>query len=310
MPIRVHRKLRDELVSGDHPTVLFVVRSAESTALAAGMRAAREAIYRTTSPTYVTAPLPIPDGSLLMVDFGPATTDVRLTLLDTVTTALTDAGITDASIEPAPRRGDRWGPVERITPLSRAWLRGLDPPDHPRVLSRPPRPLMSAGRDWLLGERAADDELVALAVSVEVPLPVAEFDPIVDALTGSSAPLPHQTPVYATDFRTHGACAVFGALFGFGLLLSVGGGDLTAAMHRQRDLIRANTAHLDWAAIAAQPGDRNLSIPQAQVIEEADVPRPWYRLFSATELNRLGGPPPNSVTLPDGRIELTAATHA
>jgi hypothetical protein len=305
--------------------VLFVVSSPDTERLAASMAEVRAAIYAmdagwgsvpglnpgdANNPSYVSEPIPLPDGQLVMVDFGHVPPDLRAELPEVVSTVLTSAGIDDATIAPAPTIGERYSAIDRMNPLSRAWLRGLDPPDRPRFLPRPPDPVMSTGRQWLLGERQEGDELVALAISVEVPLTEDQFEPVVSALAGSRAPLPNPTPVVATDFDSHGACASFGVLHGFGALLSVGGAkwsaaDLAASMNRQRDLIRANTEHLSWATIVVEPGDRSFDIPQTQITETDDPPFAWYRLFSPAQLDRIGGPPPGSVELAGGRVELS-----
>ncbi|QIS10584.1 hypothetical protein [Nocardia arthritidis] len=309
MVIRVRRELRGKLHSDQ--TVLFVVRSPDAERLAAGMAAARAAVYEMDGPSYVSEPIPIPDGRLVMVDFGDVPPQLRLELPEVVSAALTSAGIEDASIEPAPRMGERFAALNRFMPVTRAWLRGLDPPGRPRVLARPPESLISAGRQWLRDEYQDGDELLTLAISAEIPLIWDQFTPIVGALLGSRAPLPHPTPVLTTDFRTRAASAEFGTLFGFGVLLTAGGAnwstaDLAPRMLRQRDLIRANTEHLAWAAIGIDPLDRDLLIPQTQATEIADpATAAWYRLFSPEQLDALGGPPPGAVELPGGRVEST-----
>ena len=296
MPIRVRSALRDRL-RGER-TVLFVVRGEETAALADGTRAACAAVAGmdagwesapglepgdANNPAYVSAPIPVPGGRLVMVDFGHVPPPVRAELPEVVSGALTAAGVTDASIEPAPRMGDRYRTLDRFLPVTRAWLRAADPPDRPRALTRPPAALMAAGREWLRGEHADGDELLALAVSVEVPLTADAFTPIVDHLLTAHAPMPTRTPVLTTDFRTHAAVAEFGTLFGFGLLLTAGGAgwspsDLAARMRRQRDLIRAYAADLSWAVVAVDRADRNLLIPQTR-FDGRGAPIPtWYRL--------------------------------
>jgi len=324
MPIRVRPGLERRLHSDQ--TVLFVVRSTDTQHLDAGMQAVRAAIYaiqadpaavpglgpgEANNPAYVTEPIAIPGGRLLMVDFGAVPPLQRLDLPDVVTAALRQAGVEDATIEPAPRMGDRYAALDRFRPLSRAWLRGLDPPDHPRVLARPPRPVLSAAREWLLDERADGDTMVALAISVEVPLTEDDFEPIVGALVGSRAPLPNQTSALTTDFRTRAASVDVGALFGFGAMLTVGGAnwttdELATHMRRQRDLIRAYADQLSWAAILVDPRERNFLIPQTELDDRSEAVPAWYQLFSPEQLQRLGGPPPGSVELPGGRFERTS----
>jgi hypothetical protein len=133
MGIRVQRGLKRLLRSVE--TVIFLVRSQEEDRLGPAMEAACADIRamdagwdsvpglqpgQSNNPAYVSDPIAVPGGRLVMVDFDFVPVAMRERLPDIVAAQLERAGIRDATIGPAPEIGDRYESLRRFVPIARA----------------------------------------------------------------------------------------------------------------------------------------------------------------------------------------------
>jgi hypothetical protein len=209
-------------------------------------------------PTYLSPLIAVPDGVLLIVDFGPTPASVVRTVPDLLARHLIEAGIEEARIEAPEQIGDRYSTVTGFAPAARAWLRGpLGVPlgDAPRDA---PEYLLDLAVRWV---RDARPQLAPLGVivSAEVALTWPSVASALVPALATRAPV----AVVASDFST----AVFaGAVEGKfrGTVpqasLTAGGagwtsGEIVSAMASQRDLARAHAGA--WSG-PGSPGHRTL----------------------------------------------------
>lgn len=139
MAVRVLRGMKKSL-RGDS-TVIMLVRAEHGPAVASALRAACADIMGLDAgdraspglppgvpnpPKYVADPVAIPDGMLIMVDFGEDITfAMRERVPGMIARRLEEAGVQEAAIGPAPRIGWRYQDLDRFRPVARAWFRGV-----------------------------------------------------------------------------------------------------------------------------------------------------------------------------------------
>jgi hypothetical protein len=259
-------------------------------------------------PKYVSAPIALPDGYLLMVHFGGTPAELVRTVPDLIARRLDEADVGDATIGAAARMGDRHATVTGFAPAARAWLCG---PRAVRSVRR--RGSRQAGcSTWRSAGSPATTRpgrrRSALVVSAELPL---EWP----TLTASLQPaLNTQTPVVAvaSDFATAAtAIAVEGGLLDTAPAASLGSAgdrDLAADLASMRDLVVENAHDLVWAGAGMAVDARDAYAASTGLSEVADVLVPdgmWFQLLSEGHLDRLGGPPEGAHPIGGGRVELT-----
>jgi hypothetical protein len=257
-------------------------------------------------PKFISGPIAIRDGYLLMVDFGGTPAGLVRTVPDLIARRLGEAGVRDALIGAAPRMGDRHAGVTALAPAGRAMLsgpRGRPFGDAPR---RPPRWLLDIAAGWLSTHHPPGASPVGLVISAELPL---DWRTLADAL---SPALDSHTPVaaVASDFRAAAtALAVEGGLLDTApaaSLTAAGDRDLRSDLTSLRDLLLTHAHDLVWAGVGPVPTARDAYVAGTEVTEVADVLVPdamWFQLLSDGHLDRLGGPPPGAVPV-DGRFAL------
>jgi len=258
-------------------------------------------------PKYVSGPIAVGDGYLLMVDFGGTPADLVRTVPDLIARRLAEAGVRDALIGAAPRMGDRHATVTALAPAARALLCGPRGRPFGVAARRPPGWLLDIAAGWLSAHHPPGAPPVGLVVSAELPL---DWRTLTGAL---SLPLDTQTPVaaVASDFRAAAtALAVEGGLLDTApaaSLTAAGDRDLCADLTSLRDLVLAHARDLVWAGVGTAPTARDAYVAGTEVNEVADVLVPhamWFQLLSDGHLARMGGPPPGAVPV-DGRFALT-----
>jgi hypothetical protein len=255
--------------------------------------------------THVSRPAPVPGGAVVLLDLGAAPTEQ---IPASMARALEAAGLGDAVIEAPPVIGDRYAMAQAYGPAARSWLRG--------PLSRVP----SAG--WLLDVAGVwlreHGPPTAVIISVEAPVAWPEVRPLADAVLAAG----HSVTFTAGDL----SAGVTAAAVGHGYALAPEATLTTArpsgekaadALLEQREVLRSGASRLVWAGAAPtrtagdfllprwtadEPGGR----PDVTLLGDLAVPDAlWYQILSPGHLDRLGGPPPDAVELPDGRFELT-----
>jgi hypothetical protein len=332
MVVSVERDLLARWQNGSN--VLLRVRSPEDPVrLRAALTAARREIAAlgpdtgsgAAGPAYLSPLIPVPDGQLMIVDFGRVPPATVRAVPELVARHLTDGGIRDAVVDTPQRIGDRYATVTAFAPSARAWLRGpLGVPFGPAARDAPGY-LLDLVVEWVRGEQPATQP-IGVIVSAELALAWSTVSAALSPAlaTGSSV------AVVASDFRTS---AVAGAVQGrFGgtvpqASLTVAGpgwqpAAFVAAMARQRDALRAHAGRLLWAGVTVSPDARDtlsavwndreppagpgINRPPGDRLADVLVPDGmWYQILSPGHIARLSGPPPEAATLPDGRVELT-----
>lgn len=257
-------------------------------------------------PAYVSAPIPVPDGWLLLVDFDSLPLPVRRAAVERMVARL-DAtpGIPDADVGPAPPLSDRYEAVFGFSPVARAPLLGRagrpsDPPD------RPPSGLVGASLRWLRERGNGGPEPVALIMSTELPVSWPELPRLID----TAYPAAGLLTVISTDFATVQASVTYGAFHGAGAVLSMSraaaqAADVAADMRSQRDMIRAHVTELAWAGVDLEANGQIIISPSTKEYDGAEPYPLWFQVLTAEQIRHLGGPPDGGVPLPDGRVELT-----
>ncbi len=273
-------------------------------------------------PKYVSDPVALPDGYLLMVDFGSTPTELVRTVPELLVRRLAEAGVPEAAIGTAERFGDQYGRVEEFGPAARAWLRG--PPGRPLgdALRQPPTWLLDAAASWLHREAPPGTQPVGLVISVDVALSWPTLVPDLAPTLGSQTPV----AVVATDFVTTAGAVAVGDGYRDTLpqasLTAAGQGwgaaELSARLTVQRDLVREHASVLAWAGVSGEAAARGLrsagwsdpapgaARPDPAYLPDLLVPDGmWYQLLSEGHLERLGGPPAGARRLGAGWVELT-----
>jgi hypothetical protein len=262
-------------------------------------------------PKLATAPIPVPGGQLMMVDFGDSPPQALAAVPDLIANRLTGFG--DATVDLPPRMGDRYSVIHALAPAARAFL-------SVPFRGGPPDALLAAALDWIRAQQPPDAELTALVISAEIPVTWETAAGVCRAVLAADS----NVRVLATDFGTGMAQATLsGGLLGAAPRVALTEAGTTRpvadAMRAQRELIRAHAGALGWAVVTPE-----IDAAWADLANWAERPagaRPrrfwelaadqlvpdgcWYQLLSAGHLARLGTPPPGSVPLPDGRVELT-----
>ncbi|MEU0571886.1 hypothetical protein ABZ297_41700 [Nonomuraea sp. NPDC005983] len=309
-------------VRSPHP-VHDALRSAlfDIAALNGGWPAAHDSSGR-DGPKYVSGPVPVPGGGLVLLDVGWTPVDLLRTIPALLARSLRAAGISNASVELPPHIGARYAAARERGPAARAWLRGpmsFSPGLGSSVPGNPPPLVSTAG--WFLdvaGEWLRErGDPVGVIVSVETPL---TWDTIADtaaAVLAAGQPM----AVVTGDLTAAGAVArQYGAVPEASITEARpgwDGADVAAAMLAQRQVLRAAADNLVWAGAAAGRSARYLleprwvpdgagDRPDVELLGDLAVPDAlWYQILSVGHLDRLGGPPPGAVELPGGRVELT-----
>jgi len=280
---------------------------------------------RLTRVQYVSRPVPIPGGQLMLVDLEKASKRVLAAVPDWLVEELTAAGITDATVELPPTMGERYYDVWAFAPAARAFL---VPPVAWPPREQTPLDLLDTVLAWLRDQPGPDVPPFAQALGAEIPLTWESA-----AQVGAGILRSGQTTsvTVVTDFAT----SVAGAVVSNGFHGASPRASVTAAgagwpagavaqrMRAQREMIRRYPHPLGWAGVTAdvdaewtmfedwveRPQDRACRHESRRLHELAsDVLAPdamWYQVLSAGHLERLGGPPQRAVPLRNGAYELT-----
>jgi hypothetical protein len=259
-------------------------------------------------PSYVAEPVTVPGGQLLVIDYASTPAPLCRHTPGILIRHLEEARVHDAQIGLAPRlSGRRRGILASLTPVAWAGLRASVPPYPRGGLAAVPHAqhLIDVATGWLGGQSQPGMDLLALFVSVGVPL---TWDAVVPVVTGVLA-AGGTAALLTSDFRTRAAVAVLGDLALTGVSLRVAStGRIAAAMRWQRDTIRAAAAGVGWAGVTAQANPSphlRLHLPNPAVESEFDAGPMWYQVLSQAQLERLRALPPGAVELAAGRFELT-----
>jgi hypothetical protein len=256
-------------------------------------------------PSFVSDPLPIPGAYIIEIDFASTPTRSRRAVPTILVRHLEEAHIIEAEIRLAPQMSSRrFAFLESLTPAAQAWL--LDRASRQGTRRLQPW-LTSLTLDWLHARWRDEMTLLALVGATEVPLGWESARPAVDGfLTAGGFPV-----VLASDFSTGAVTVNLGVFYGLGATLNVARAGWSAArtgeeMRAHRETIRAlaDAPELRWAGVTT---DLNVyeTLMQAHARDELGLEPMWYQILSQEQLARLGGPPPGSVMLPGGRVELT-----
>jgi hypothetical protein len=253
----------------------------------------------------VTGPIPVPGGGILQIHAGntpPKIGEIPRLLAQ----SLELAGITDATIGPAPVKGSRYEILRSLGPAVRTILCG--PPAAPSGQRGVPPPLTDAAVDWLRGESRAGWELQALLIAAEVPVTWETLRPVID---GGLAAVP-SVSVLATDFAAEAAAITVGECLGQAVAMTAARAgqstaEIASRMRRMRETLRAQAPRPElWlASVTVQPDSRDLYRSVLTNWGEDFFHLAWYQILSPERLRRTGGPPPGAAELPGGRVELT-----
>jgi len=255
----------------------------------------------------VTGPIPVPGGGILQIHAGNTPPDMRIGEIPRLLAQSLDlAGITDATIGPAPVTGTRYEILGSLGPNVRTVLCG--PPRAGGGVPSVPPVLTGVAVDWLRGEYRPGWELQALLISAEVPVTWDTLRPVIDSgLTAVSS-----VAVVATDFAAAAAAIRVGECLGQGVAMAAARAGQSAAetaarMGRMRDALRAQAPRPElWlASVTVQADSRDLYRSGLSNWSEDFFHLAWYQILSPERLRRIGGPPPGAAELPGGRVELT-----
>lgn len=256
-------------------------------------------------PSFVSDPLPIPGAYIIEIDFASTPARSRRAVPAILVRHLEGAHVAEAEIRLAPQMSNRrFTFLQSLAPVARAWLLGRIPPNGDRSL----QPwLVDLALDWLRSQYQADMTLLALLGATEVPLIWGSARPAVDAfLAAEGFPV-----VLESDFKTAGLSANLSEFYGPGIALNMArvgwaAAQAAEAMRAHRETIRAHARvpGLRWAGVTGY-FDLHGASSIADAWDESGLEPMWYQVLSQEQLARLGGPPPGSVTLPGGRVELT-----
>jgi hypothetical protein len=263
-------------------------------------------------PAYIGAPVTIPGGQLLMIDYSDTPPGLGRHTPAILIRHLEAAGVSNAQIGLAPGLSEgRYAFLGSLTPLAWAGLRAAAAP-YPagRFAAVPLAPrLIDVAAQWLRSQRQPETVLLDLVASTAVPVSWDGIQPMVAGALASGG----YTTLIASDFSSRAAVAVLGDFAETGMSLRAARADgqaewIAAQMRQQRETIRAVAAEVGWAGVTSQ---RNPSptarfhLPDLTVRTEFEAGPMWYQVLSLAQLERLGRPPPAAVGLPGGRYELT-----
>lgn len=280
-----------------------------------------------TGPAFVSGPIGLPDGFLLMVDLGSTPAALVARVLNLLVQRLSEAGVRDAWIGAGRRLGDRYAAILGFGPAARAWLRGPLGRPFGHSDGRPPHWLRAIAIRWLAEHHPPGTGPIGVVVSVERP----SSWPALDADLAWTLETGWPVAALASDFATAAAgLAVDGgprdtqpaaSLTAAGAAWTAG--EVARELASQRDLIRAHADALVWAGASValdarglltvawsdeQPGQAPASGRRPDVRRLADLLVPdgmWYQLLGEGHLARLGGPPAGGRRLGADRVELT-----
>lgn len=322
MAVTIGQELRAALRSGE--TLVLQVRSVQGAEALSALRAARGDIAALdggwksapglrpgdrNGPKYLSPPVPLPDGPLMMIDFGFTPPELLSTVPELVQRRLVEAGVRDASLTLADEISDRYLAAWEFAPVARAYLRG--PLGTPLGTAQRPPPdwLANLALDWLRHEQP-DSSPLGVVLSAEFPLDWDTAPEAAAAVLGAGVGF----AAVASDFRTTlAAVSVAGSFRDTVPEASLtAGGPVADRMRGQRDFVRAHAETLIWAGIQAAADAQYLlsagylDRDGSQQVADLLVPDAmWWQLLSPSHLDRLGGPPPGALPLADGRMELT-----
>jgi hypothetical protein len=255
---------------------------------------------------YVSAPVAVPDGAVVLVDFDGLPPARRRQAVERLVARLeATPGVPATELGPAPAMSGRFGRLFEFSPVARALLRGVTG-EPAGVRHRPPVELVELAVGWVRAQDAAGGEPLALVMSAQLETTWAQAPSLVLA----AFPAASLVTVASTDFRTAQASATFGAFRGAGAALTASRRDGTAAgvardMRGQRDLIREHVDVLSWAGVTVETDGQVMVSPAAEGYDGPEPGPMWFQVLTAEQVRRLGGPPEASVPLADGRAELT-----
>jgi len=256
----------------------------------------------------VTGPIPVPGGGILQIHAGNTPPEMRIGEIPRLLAqSLELAGITDATVGPAPAMGTRYEVLGSLGPAVRTVLCG--PPPLPGGDKRGvPSALIDIAVEWLRGEFQPGWELQALLIAAEIPVTWENLRSVIDG--GLRALM--SVSVIAADFTASGAAIELGECLGTGVAMSAARAgwttaEITSHMLQMREELRghAQRPELWLASVTAAPDDRSLRHAGLTNWSEDFHHLAWYQILSPERLRLLGGPPPGSAELPGGRVELT-----
>jgi hypothetical protein len=256
----------------------------------------------------VTGPIPVPGGGILQIHAGNTPPEMRIGQIPRLLAeSLELAGITDATIGPAPVVGTRYEVLKSLGPAVRTVVCGPRPVPGGGKWSVP-SVLTDIAVAWLRGELQPGWELQALLIAAEIPVTWENIRSVIDG--GLRALM--SVSVIATDFAASGAAIEIGECLGCGVAMSAARAGWTTAqitshMLQMREELRghAQQPELWLASVTAAPDDRSLRHTGLTNWFEDFHHLAWYQILSPERLRRLGGAPPGSAGLPGGRVELT-----
>jgi hypothetical protein len=272
--------------------------------------ATQKALAELEGPSYVSDPVTLPDGQLVMIDFASTPSRLCREAPGILAKHLDEAGVRDAEIAIAPTIGaGRAAAMKSYSPVARALLLGVSGPSRQGGKDAPPGDLISLGEEWLHGQQSPRTELMALVISTAVPLTWETLRPVVDA----TLPSGNAIAVLAIETGVTVASVLVGEFLGRGVALNIAGKkwgfhQVAIRMRSQRNLIRTRApglSELAWAGVTASSQSWDLTMPDLTTQREDDLRPVWYQVLSEAQLRGLGGPPPDAVELPGGRFELT-----
>jgi hypothetical protein len=255
----------------------------------------------------VTGPIPVPGGGILQIHAGNTPPEMRIGEIPRLLAqSLELAGITDATVSPAPVMGWRNKDLKSLGPAVRTVLCGPPPPLHGD--GSVPSVLIDIAADWLRGEFQPGWELRALLIAAELPVTWENLRSVIDGGLRSLM----SVSVITTDFMVGGAAIKVGDCLGTGVAMSAArtgwtAAEITSHMLRMQEEVRghARQPELWLASVTAAPDDRSLQYTGLTNWSEDFYHPAWYQILSPERLRRLGGPPPGSAGLLGGRVELT-----
>jgi hypothetical protein len=255
----------------------------------------------------VTGPIPVPGGGILQIHAGNTPPEMKIgDIPRLLATSLELAGITDATIGPAPVKGGRYEILGSLGPAVRTILCG--PPAAPGGRRGVPPKLAEVAVDWLRGESRPGWELRALLIAAEVSVTWDTLRPVID---GALQPL-LSVSALASDFATAAAAITVGECLGQGTAMATTRAgqpdtEITSRMRAMREAVRAQASRPElWlASVTIQPDSQNLYGASLDNWSEDFFHLAWYQILSPERLRRIGGLPPGAAELPGGRVELT-----
>lgn len=247
--------------------------------------------------SYVSEPVPTPDGPLVFLELtGVPLADV-LTIPDLIGARLAEAGISSATLRLAPSDHALLARVEGLGPAVRGWLRMR------------PESATPALESWLPDGSAR----YQYSGAVFVPLRESDSSRLIREVLDAGC----DATILAGDLTSSVRALNWSPTVGLQGSLGAAGGDTVEDLLLARTLVRAAAVRLLWAGVCAEPdahaitgttwNDRSGSklVDPYYGIDTLVPDGLWYQVLSEGHLARLGGAPEGSVPLGDGVVELT-----